>query len=280
MGLFDALFGGGSSGADAAYDAINRNRQLLDGVALPEYETYIPELYDYESANYELVDEDPALRAAQLDALGRLSGLAETGLSDVDAAGFNNASRIGQQVAKQGRASAINDANSRGVGGSGLEFAMREAGLQSGAEASQKAALETAAEAAKQRALYQTAFSDAVSRARADDNKVNSQNVGIINQFNKDNTAGRNQTAVANTNARNDAFKYNEGLKDKNFNNQMSRATGYSNLNNQHADVAMAEDEARRKRNQAVTGLIGAGIGGAVGGSKGAQVGYGVGSAL
>lgn len=278
MGLLD-IFGGGD-GSEAAARALNRNREILDQVSLPDYEEYVPDLYSNESANYELVGEDPLIRSAQLQALQKMAGLADTGLSDADAAEFERARQEGSQMARASRDSALNDARSRGVAGSGLEFALREAGAQGGAERTQNAGLETAGNAARQRALYQTAYGDALSKQRADDNRINSQNTSIINQFNRENTAARNQTRNANVDATNEAFRYNEGIKDKNFKNQMSQATGQMDLNNQEADIRMAEAEAKRRKGQALTGLAGAGLGYAVGGAPGASVGYGIGSSI
>lgn len=278
MGLLDIF--GGDDGSEAATKALNRNREILDQIALPEYEEYVPGLYTNESANFELVQEDPLIRSAQLQALRKMAGLAETGLSDADAAQFERARQEGTQIARAGRETAINDARSRGVGGSGLEFALREAGVQAGAQRAQNAGLETAANSARQRALYNTAYGDALSQQRGDDNRVNSQNTSVINQFNRENTANRNQTRNANVDASNDAFKYNEGTKDKRFQNQMSQATGQMNLNSQEADIRMAQAEAKRRKDQALTGLVGAGVGYGVGGAKGAGIGYGIGSAI
>lgn len=279
MGILDTIFGG-SDGSDAALDAIYKNRDLLDQIALPEYEEYVPELYSSESANYETVSEDPLIRSAQLQALERMAGLAETGLSDADAADFERARQEGTQVARGARDAALNDARARGVAGSGLEMAMREAGIQSGAQRTQNAGLETAGNAARQRALYQTAYGDALSQQRSDDNRINSQNTSIINQFNRENTNQRNQTNAQNVAAKNDAFQYNQGLQDRDYRNKMDRAGAYSGINNQISDVQMARGEANRKKRQGMTGAIGAGLGYMAGGTTGASVGYGVGSSL
>lgn len=280
MGLFDSLFGGGDQGFDEANRNIAKNRALLDQIELPEYQEFNPELYDYISTQSETISEDPLLKSQQLAHLSKLAGLADTGLSDVDAAGFQRARDEGAQLARAGRESAMRDAQNRGVAGGGLEFALREAGNQAGAQAAQNAGLNQAAESARGRLAYQKAFGDELGSVRDQDYRTQAANTGIINEFNKMNTQGRNQAMQGNVDQRNDAFKYNQGLKDKRFNNEMSRATGQMNLNNQQTDIALAQEEQRRRKQGAMTGAIGAGIGAAVGGTKGAGIGYSVGSGL
>lgn len=280
MGLFDGLFGGGDGGFDEANENIRRNRALLDKIELPDYEEFNPLLQNYESAQFQTLSEDPVIRSQQLSILNKMAGLSETGLSDVDAQGFQNARDLGNQEARAGTENAISSAQMRGVGGSGLEFAMREAANQGGAQRALNAGLGQAAESAKGRAAYLKAFGDATGSMRDQDYKTQATNTGIINQFNMANSQGRNNANASNVDNKNSAFQYNQGLKDKNFNNQMAKVTGQMNLNNQQSDIAMAEAEQKRRRNAALTGAIGAGIGGAVGGGAGAQVGYGVGSGL
>jgi hypothetical protein len=95
------------------------------------------------------------------------------------------------------------------------------------------------------------------------------------------NTQNRNRTNAANVDAKNDAFKYNEGLKDKTYNNQMKRADSMAGLNNRNAEIGMAESAQEQQRKRAMGGLVGAGLGYAASGSPaGASVGYGIGSSL
>lgn len=267
MGLFDALFGGGDQGFSEANRNISKNRALLDQVELPEYQEFNPELQDYISTQSQTLSEDPLVRSQQMSILNKMAGLSETGLSDVDAAGFQKARDEGAQIARSGRENALHDAQMRGVGGSGLEFALREMGNQGGAQSAQQAGLNTAAESARGRAAYLKAFGDATGHMRDQDYRTQATNTGIINDFNKMNTQGRNQAMQNNVDTRNQAFQYNQGLKDKNFNNQMSRATGQMNLNNQQTDVALAKDAQRSARGNAVIGAIG-GIGGMALGSS------------
>jgi hypothetical protein len=282
MGLLDFLTGGGDdAGFRDARNAVNQNRGLYDSIMLPEYDTYSPELYKTDSADYSLMTEDPTIKSMQLSALNKMAGLADTGLSSVDDAGFMLARDEGNQMARAGTQAAIENAQARGVGGSGLEFAMREIANQQGAQRAQDAGLNQAAESARQRAMYNQAYGQQLAGVRSQDAQTAKGNTDIINQFNQMNTQNRNRTNAANVDAKNDAFKYNEGLKDKTYNNQMKRADSMAGLNNRNAEIGMAESAQEQQRKRAMGGLVGAGLGYAASGSPaGASVGYGIGSSL
>ena len=128
--------------------------------------------------------------------------------------------------------------------------------------------------------MYSQAYGQQLAGARDQDNRVNSQNTGIINQFNQANTNARNATNASNVDQRNGAFKYNEGLKDKTYSNQMRRVDGMSGLNNRDAEIDMAESAQQQAKRRALGNLAGAGLGAAVGGATGAKVGLAMGSAL
>lgn len=273
------LFGPDNSFNDVRA-TIERNRALFDNIKDPTYSNLNPELFNYDTANYELVNENPLVKSAQMSALAKLAGLADSGLSDADQASFAEAQRQGNQLKKAGTLAAISNAQSRGVGGSGLEFAMREMNNQDSADRAQKAGLETASNAAKQRALYNQAYADNLSKQRQQDYQTEAQNKSIINQFNQYNSQNRNAINQANVNARNNAFMYNEGLKDKTFQNQMNRANSMAGINNQLADVTLKENARRNAQRGAMFGLIGAGVGAAYGGPAGAGAGYGIGNGV
>jgi len=274
------MFGmGGDEGFNDARGALARNRGLYEMINDPDYIDYSPELLKSETANFELLNEDPLLRSAQMAALSKMAGLAETGLSEVDQAGYERARRLGGQVQKAGQGAAMQNAQARGVGGSGLEFAMRESASQQAAERAQDAGLQQAADSAKQRAMYQSAYGNALAGQRSQDMQAEGANKGIINRFNEMNTNNRNATNQGNANLRNQAFMYNQDLKDKKFQNQLGRADRSAGLNDRAAQISSAEAEASRARRAAMMGLAGGAIGGAIGGGAGAQVGSNLGRA-
>lgn len=249
------FFGGGDDGSDSAKEAIRKNRAIYDAIKDPAYADYNPELYKTETANYELTNDNPLLKSAQMSALAKMAGLADSGLSEVDQAGYEKARSIAGQVQNQGQAAALQNAQARGVGGSGLEFAMKEMGNQAASTRAQDAGLQQAADSARQRAMYQQAYGQQLAGARDQDYRTASQNTGIINQFNNANTQNRNATNQANTDQRNGAFKYNEGTKDKVYNNQLSRAGINTGFNNQQAQIEMASAAARTAQQNAMTDM-------------------------
>lgn len=260
MGILDTLFG--DSDTSDAQAALERNRTLYNDVELPDYKEYTPELYDNESADYKLLSEDPVLKSKQMEAAAQFGDLANEGLSDADMAGFSEARGVGDQLAKSREDAAINDAQVRGVGGSGLEFALREAGNQAGASRALESANSQATARAGQRADYLKAYAGQMGQMRDQDARTNQANTNAINQFNLANTQQRNATNASNVDSRNQAFQYNEGIKDKNFGNQMKRADSMAGINNQQSQVQLAGQAADAERDRAILGAGGSILGG------------------
>jgi hypothetical protein len=255
-------------GDDGGEAATKRNlsaaRAAFEGIKLPEltWKDYAPELYQSESANYELSKEDPVVRSAQMSVLSKLAGLADQGLSDEDAAAFAKARSQGNQMSRAGTEAAIANAQARGVGGSGMEFAMREIANQQGAQRSQEAGLDQAAAAARQRAMYNQAYGQQLGQVRGQDAQANQANTDIINRFNSANTQQRNQMNLANTDMRNQAQQMNNqgrnNVQQQSFDNQLKRAAGISGGYRDQANADAAAGAARAsERNQ----LIGIGAG-------------------
>lgn len=253
------------SGEQAAA-AAGKNAQLYQGIELPNHtwKDYAPELYNNETMNHELIEEDSALKSQQGDHLRRLMYLGENGMSDVDKAGFDQARGVGNRMAKQNTDAALANAQARGVGGSGLEFAMREMGNQAGAERARESAMMQAAESAKQRAQYQAMYGNAMAGVRGQDMQANRANTDIINQFNQANTSNRNQMNNANVDIRNQAQQTNaKGRTDTaqtNFQNQMQRAGGIATGNSGVAAQANAQNAANQSERNTLIG-VGADLG-------------------
>lgn len=157
------------------------------------YDMYAPEEFQYETLN-----EDPALLEAQREYLGKVSQLADTGLSEVDAAALEKATNVASQKAKAGRDAALTQARARGVGGGGMEFVVGEQAAQDSYQDARQAAFDKAAQTAQQRALYQIAYGDALSGQRDQGFRAESTNKGIINDFNKLNTGAKNAASQYN----------------------------------------------------------------------------------
>lgn len=256
MGLLSGIFNNDTSGFDQALRNNERNKKLYDDIALPTYQDYVPETYDYET-----IKEDPNIRSAQMAALAKMSGLAESGLTAEDEAAFTKAKQNAGQILKSGNDAAIANANARGVGGSGLEFAMREMSNQQGAQNAQNAGMDQAATSARQRLLYNQAYQTGLGNQRSQDFQANQANTGIVNRFNE-----------ANTNNRNSAFQYNQGNKDKTYNNQMRRADSMAGINNNESNIQLARGEYdNKRRNSILDGAESAGMAYATGGASAAK---------
>lgn len=253
---------------DAANAATAAGMNYMKSLDVPElsFKNYIAENFNPEMMEATLIEEDPSLRALQMAALERLGGLAETGLSEVDELGFLEAQNMAGQIARGGREAALQDAASRGLAGSGLEFAMREQANQEAAQRAQQAALQQAATAAQQRAQYQMAYQNALGNQRQQDFGVNQANTNIMNQFNQANTQARNEAQLGNIDRRAQAFQYNqEGrnqVKQQNFQNEFNKRQAVMGGYNQQAQNAMAQGAANAQREGALLGAAGSVLGG------------------
>lgn len=280
MGLF-----GGDNSNEAMLQELAKNRGLYSQIDLPKYSQYVPEKYDNESATAKLTSDDPVMKSKQLEALAQMQGMSQKGLSDADIAGFQAAKSAGNQLAQGREGAAIQDAQARGVGGGGSEFAMREAANQAGAERAQEAALAQAAQASNNRNSYMQAYANQLGQTRQQDYNTNAANTNALNNFNLVNTQGRNAANQANVTGTNQAFQYNEGLKDKNYQNQLGQADRIAGINTQQGQMTAAQQEAERRRQAALMGMVGTGVGAVAGAyagnpAAGAAIGNSVGSNL
>ncbi len=288
---------------EKAQAELKKNQRLWDGLQVPDmqWEQYNPEGYTYAGdydptmASADQISEDPLTRSAQMSALQKMAGLADSGMSDEDALGYYRAEQQGSNIAKASRDSALSDARSRGVSGGGLEFALREMGAQSGANRSQEASLEQAAQSAKQRALYNEAYLSGTSNLRNQDYQAEAANTGIINQFNMANTQTGNQAQqfnlgnkqAFNSNAvdqRNQAQQRNQDGRrqttQQNFANQVIKTNGQAGGNMGAAQGFAAENAANADQRKALGAALGGIVGGGFGGPAGAKVGSAVGSGM
>jgi len=240
MNILD-FFGGDTSAEDAAaLEAIRKQGQLYENLPLPVFEQLTPEMVEYagdvqnvavspwfaeapdliqmervdprlasvalqERSNMFNISTDPRLRAAQLDALGALGGIAERGgLTLTDEA---NLARLQSQVAQadRGRREAIlQNMQMRGQGGSGLELLAQMQSAQDATTGAADASRDIAAAAqdrALQAILQQGAlggqirgqeFGEQADIAKAQD-IINAFNAGNLTQGNQFNAAAINR---------------------------------------------------------------------------------------
>lgn len=277
------FLGIGDDGSGKIKDLMNENKRLIEAVDLPElgFSEYLPEMYSNEAVGYETIGEDPLVRSAQLKALERMSGLADTGFSDVDEAAMAESIDAANQMTKGNRMAALQNAQARGVAGGGLEFALGEMANQAAAEQAKKQMIAKNAETARMRALQNQALMSGLTNMRGDDYRSNSANIDIINRFNQLNTGNRNQTNMLNTQQRNDAFRYNQDkrneIANQNFNNELKKVGAISGANDQLSQYHAAEGNKQSGQLGAIGSIGGAVIGGMYDGYDGASAGAAIG---
>jgi hypothetical protein len=245
--LFGSLF---DPTQQQTMDQLANNQTLMNGIQTPnlQWKNYTPAAYDPTMATATTIQDNPALQDQQSDVLAKLANLSDTGLSDVDAAGYQNARNLGNNLAQGREGAAMQDAAARGVGGSGLEFAMREMGNQAGAQQAQQAALQQAADSARQRALYTQAYGTDLANTRAQDFSNNAANSSILNQFNMANTNAQNQAQQYNVGNTNQAQLINQqgatGVQQQNFNNALTKTGAQAQANTGMANGFAAQNAA------------------------------------
>lgn len=257
MGILSGLFGGDHSGD--VKRMMEENQRLYGTLELPEFDEYNPELYDNESANYQLASDDPALKAKQLEALSQFGDLSQEGLSDTDKAVFAQARSQGDQMARQGTQAAMQDAQVRGVAGGGQEFALREAANQAGAQRANEAATQQAAASAQARQTALQAYANQGNQMQNQATNLSTNNSNVINDFNKLNTTNRNTTNQANVGAKNDAVKYNQGQQQQTFNNNVTKIGGQTGANTGMANAYAAQGAANQANENQLLQLAGTG---------------------
>jgi len=291
-----ALLAGGAltaynqqQGAQASSAAAKKQMDILNSVPLPVLKEFYPDLYKQVvelnpemlaaqtlgPSAMEQVQVSPELKQAQMNALLKLQGIGETGMSATDQARL---AQIESDVARnlKGQTGAIQqNLAARGLSGGMTELVARQLAAQEGANRQAQLGLDVKAQA-EQRALDaimqsgqlggqmgQQQFQNAAQIAQAKDiiNKFNTQNLQNIQQSNIE---ARNQAQAANAQAKqniagqnvgisNEAQKYNLGLAQQNYQNQMARATGQTQA---LADQAKLDAANRAAQNQMIGGLI------------------------
>lgn len=203
MGLFSYL---------AERRAQDRAKQAADEAMgyfqdLPEYE-YIegqaPILEGLpEELQAQIIQEDPTLKATEMAALQEMQNLAKQGMSAEDAYNYMTAaSRTGQEA--RGREEAIiNEMQRKGMGGSGLEYALRTQAGQSAIDRFAENQALQAAKTAEMQALANIQQAAMAGDIRGQDYRTSASNVDILNRFAQDNARNRQDVQRANIDRRN-----------------------------------------------------------------------------
>lgn len=177
-------------------------------------------------------------REAQRNALRRMSGIAESSEDPALAQQLNQAARRSQEEAGSRQASLLQDAQRRGVMGSGMSMALANQGganaLEQGAVQSQGAA----AEAYRNRLRAIQESGQLGSQIRGEDVALQGRNADIINAFNQRTSRAQQEYANQRSDLANSAQRYNIGAE--------------QDISNKNVGLHNTVAEAERNRNDSL----------------------------
>ncbi len=306
MGLFDSS---DSSAQDYLTQALQAYQQAAVPTVASETVSNLPQETVQGTVNpsniqvasqapsaYNDISLDPATRAAQMDALGQYTNIANSGGLDANAKLALQQTIDAANEQSQGAQGAImNSAQAMGQGGGDFALTQRALAAQGASNSAATQGMQAAAEAEANReaALNQMAniggsvnasdYGQAATKAGAQ-NTINATNQTATNAANTGNVANainagefNTNTAqgvnAANTTAGQNKAYYNANLPQQQFNNELNKAGGVAGVSQSQAGAAQ---NAQNQGNAMTGSLLGAAgtIGGAaIGGPVGAAVG-------
>jgi hypothetical protein len=262
---------------DAANDARKQALAQFSGMEAPDIEKMLLNLQQYESAGsynpemeqlvnlgptaMEGISLDPQTRAAQMDALQKMSGYASGQLQEGDLAAFELAKRdaAGQDQAKQNQI--LQEMQQRGQAGSGAELLARLKSSQSSADRLNQAGLEQAKQIQNARMaalqnqstmanqLHSQDYGEQSNLAKAKDlisqfntqnaQSLNTRNTGSLNNAQQTNLSNLQNIRNLNTQTANNQQISNKGLVQKDFDNKINLGAARSG---QYNNVANSKD--------------------------------------
>lgn len=297
MGLFSNIFG--KSGSDKSDQMRQKAIDAFNNIKTPELSALQVQLSNYveqgkitpEQAEASLLKSnafndiatDPANTAAQKMALTQLQKIgSEGGMTAIDKAQLQDITDTQNQQNKSQNASTMQQAQQRGVGGSGLNQVNRLVNEQGAADRAARAGTDVAA-SAQQRALQaiqqagqlggqmeaqeygqqanKAAAQNAIQQFNAQTQTANNQyNTGTANAAQAANLAAQQRVADMNTQTHNAQETTNAAANQTLFNDQLAKANGVAGTYTGWANDA-AQNAAKDKAADVglTSGLIGAG---------------------
>lgn len=227
-GLFD-------DSEDKAIENYLKSQQAYENLAVPNIQA---ENFTPEETQYQQINEDPQFKQMQIQQLNKMGVLADTGYSDADNAGFQQATGQANIAARQNRDAVLKNAEARGVANGGMQYALQEQGNQDAMNRAHQQSLQQASDSARQRALYNQSYGAQLGDVRNQDYRSAQDNAAITNQFNQLNTQNRNTANLGNINRRQDVTQ-------QNYQNQLSKLAGQSGANTQAGNAYSAQNASR-----------------------------------
>lgn len=215
---------------------LNYDPEMYDFIATPQYmqNTYLGDV----QANQ--VNDSQLMKLAQLAGLAQLESQANNGLDAKSKAEFMRAQRAAGEFAKGREGAIMNDMQARGMGGSGLEFAMRQIAGQQGGDSLSQAMADQAAADANQRLQAQMLALESAGQIRGQDVNTSAMNAEILNNMALTNSARRQEIANMNTDLANERINNNideqrriSGLNTTTANQAQIQNNNYQQLRNQ-----------------------------------------------
>jgi len=235
---------------------------------------------------------DPNLKRQQMDALSGLTEISDSGgMTDMDRANLSRISNEENAAARGQREAIINNANARGMGGSGLELMSQMQNQQDSATRKSQRDLDVAGMAQERalQALMQggelagnisaqdfnqqaqvAGANDAISQfnAKNQQNQIN-MNTGARNDAQALNLGNKQRVADANVGLRNQEQMNNKNLKQTQFDNELRKRGGQSGVATQNAQIAGQNSQNAANMNNQVIGIGATAAGTYLGGPAG-----------
>lgn len=212
------------------------------------------------------IEEDPAIRKAQMSSLAKLQGIVDA--DGLDAQGKADIAQIISEIESSNRGAneaIIQNAAQRGVGGSGLEMANKMIAGQAAAGRASQQGLDAAALAEKRALEAIMATGQLSGQIRGQDYTKSADRAAAMDAIEKFNTANKNTVGLTNVASRNAAreknltekqrisdantamamekAKHDAGLKQQTFDNQMKLSAGKTGQLGNMANLAAKDDE-------------------------------------
>lgn len=262
IGFLGGLLGFGTN--DAEEQALKQAQEAADlfkygNGGLSPYDepglNYSPELYSIpENIVAEQITEDPNLKAAQMSALNNMLGLTESGIDAKSLRDFDINRRKVEEESTGQQEAIFNNMAARGLGGSGMEFGLREKANQDAADRLSQAGLALEDQKANTRLNALNNMLTGAGVVRGQDLTVNSRNTDALNRFIEENSRRKWATKNANVDMQNQSQLLNK-QDTKNayinaYNQDMQRRVNNANALNKQSSQNLALGEQNRTNMQ------------------------------
>lgn len=221
---------------------------------------------------------DPKLKTAQMDALMGLQDISSSGgMTDMDRANLNRIQNEENTAARGKREAILQNAQARGIGGSGLELMSQMQNQQDSATRASQRDMDVAGKA-QERALQaliqggqmagniqgqdfnqqaqQAQSNDAISKFNAQNKQqTNMFNVGARNDAQAQNLASKQRVSDQNTNLQNQQQQYNKQLLQQRYENELKKKSGQAGIAQANSAAAGANSQAQADANNKMIGI-------------------------